>query len=924
MASRKRPGDAGDSPQRKHARHDKSNTHPSSERSAGPSSSFTSAARSYQSTPPTPLSSSNRYAPRSSWVADDEVDVVDLTQDDDSTPSLELYGTLDNKIVGVRYYNGVVTPGEMVLCRREPGNPYDGNAIRVDNVMRTQIGHIPRTVAKQLAPFIDQNDIVLEGVATGYKGAFDCPIRLYIYGTSDPERRKELEAKLKAAKLLKAAQLKVTRLEAEARRKASEPGLKSGSSLAGLPQEEDEGQNVPVQQLLGASQMADTRAEDFLKDFAMDEEALARLPMAEQPQDLASQLLPYQLQGLSWMTAKEAPQLPAPGSKDVVQLWRRDNSGNFFNLASGFTSISRPRLLSGGILADDMGLGKTLQIISLILSTKGDGPTLIIAPKGVMSNWEEQILRHVKPDHMPSVLRYHSVAKTGKCTKSDFLKHDIVITSYGKLVSDFQAGKRTGIFSPDWRRVVLDEGHVIRNSKTTTAKAVCSLEARSRWVLTGTPIINHREDFQSILQFLRISGGIEDVLIFKTAISRPLDTKPTTQEGAKEYNRAKSLLQALFHDLCLRRMKDMKFVDLKLPNKTEYIHRVAFTKEEKAKYDAMLSEAQGALEQYQKNSEKEGKLRFTNVLERLLRLRQMCCHWTLCKDRVKDVLAVLGDQGVVQFTKANLEILQKALALGCRDGEECSICFESIDLHQPIITACKHMFGKDCILEWIDTGGGGNKKGTCPQCRAQLTPESLVELSLETEAPVEFDAETRSSKTEELLKIVELSLKDPKSKIVIFSQWTSFLDIIQHVVEEAKFGCSRIDGKMSVEKRDRAVAALYDDPNTRVMLASLSACSVGLNLVAADTVILADSWWAPAIEDQAIDRVHRLGQTRETKVWRLVMEGSVEERVLQIQAKKRKLVSMAFKEKKRGAKAQESTSADVKKLLYGVPEEGSQ
>ena len=80
--------------------------------------------------------------------------------------------------------------------------------------------------------------------------------------------------------------------------------------------------------------------------------------------------------------------------------------------------------------------------------------------------------------------------------------------------------------------------------------------------------------------------------------------------------------------------------------------------------------------------------------------------------------------------------------------------------------------------------------------------------------------------------------------------------------------------------------------------------------------------WAPAIEDQAIDRVHRLGQTRETKVWRLVMEGSVEERVLQIQSEKRKLVSMAFKEKKKGSKAQESTAADVRKLLYGLPPQG--
>lgn len=293
MPPRKRSGDAANLPPSKHARHDK-HSRVSSSQHTGPSSSLASKSHSYQSTPSS-FASSSQHAPRTSWVADDELEVINLTQADDTGSSVELYGSLDNKIVGVRYYNGVVTPGEMVLCRREPRNPYDGNAIRVDNVMRVQIGHLPKTVAQNLAPFIDSGDVILEGAVTGYKGPWDCPIRLYIYGTSEPSARKALETKLKAAKLLKSTQLKTTREEAEARRKASQLGLKSGSSLAGLPQEEA-GQNVPIQELIGASEMADTRAEDFLKDFAMNEEALSNLPLADQPKELVSQLLPYQLQ----------------------------------------------------------------------------------------------------------------------------------------------------------------------------------------------------------------------------------------------------------------------------------------------------------------------------------------------------------------------------------------------------------------------------------------------------------------------------------------------------------------------------------------------------------------------------------------------------------------------------------------------------
>lgn len=111
------------------------------------------------------------------------------------------------------------------------------------------------------------------------------------------------------------------------------------------------------------------------------------------------------------------------------------------------------------------------------------------------------------------------------------------------------------------------------------------------------------------------------------------------------------------------------------------------------------------------------------------------------------------------------------------------------------------------------------------------------------------------------------------------------------------------------------MTALRDDPECRIMLASLAVCSVGLNLVAADTVILADSWWAPAIEDQAVDRVHRLGQTRPTTVWRLVMENTVEERVLGIQQEKRQLVGKAFQEKAKGKKTKETRMADIAKLL---------
>ena len=98
------------------------------------------------------------------------------------------------------------------------------------------------------------------------------------------------------------------------------------------------------------------------------------------------------------MTAKEKPSPPASGSEDAVQLWRRNRRGEYENIATNFRTVKPPQLFSGGILADDMGLGKTLQMISLIL-TGGPGPTLIVSPLSVMSNWEQQIAQHVKKSH---------------------------------------------------------------------------------------------------------------------------------------------------------------------------------------------------------------------------------------------------------------------------------------------------------------------------------------------------------------------------------------------------------------------------------------------------------------------------------------------------------------------------------------------
>ncbi|KAL6884159.1 SNF2 family N-terminal domain-containing protein [Trichoderma longibrachiatum] len=840
-------------------------------------------------------SSSQRSQASSYPTSTQELDYLDLTRDDDVLDK-ELYGTFDAKIVGVRYYNGYASPGEVVLCHREPNNQYDTNAIRIDNVLHQQIGHLPRTVVSKLARHIDSGDITVEGQIIGEKGVYDCPIRLSFYGPSDPVQRTRIENALKADKFVKATQLKQTRKDAEARRVAlgltqrvSTAGGLASSQVPLVPE-------ISLEEILESSDAVEFRkGGDAIKTLALGEEDLAKMPQAAQPSQLKSTLLPYQLQGLAWMQSKENPQLPAVGSDTVTQLWRRDRKGRYWNLASDFITAKAPTLFSGGILADDMGLGKTLQIISLIL-TGGSGSTLIIAPVSVMSNWEQQIRRHVKEEHQPSILVYHG-AKRG--AYHNLLEFNLVITSYGTLAKELVDGNKTllGQKKP-WRRVVLDEGHTIRNVKTKAALAACELPAESRWVLTGTPIINSVKDLQSLVKFLHITGGIEQPEIFSNAISRKLMTGDRSAEA---------LLQSLMQDICLRRKKDMKFVDLKLPKKTEYLHRITFHPEEKTKYDALLSEARGVLEDYQAKSRTGQKGRFQNVLERLLRLRQSCNHWTLCRERIDDLMQMLKENDVVPLTEKNRALLQEALRLFIDSQDDCAICYDTPT--NPVITNCQHVFCLHCITRAIQL------QAKCPMCRNPLKEDDLLEPAPEGTFDKHFDTDQQSSKTEAMMHIIRATLKNQGSKIVIFSQWTSFLDIVQKQLESAGLKYCRIDGSMNAEKRDKAIDALDNDSETRIMLASLAVCSVGLNLVSADTVILSDSWWAPAIEDQAVDRVHRLGQTRETKIWRLIMEGTIEERVLDVQQEKRDLVTKAFQEKGKVKKSKDMRMADVMKLL---------
>jgi SNF2 family DNA or RNA helicase len=126
-------------------------------------------------------------------------------------------------------------------------------------------------------------------------------------------------------------------------------------------------------------------------------------------------------------------------------------------------------------------------------------------------------------------------------------------------------------------------------------------------------------------------------------------------------------------------------------------------------------------------------------------------------------------------------------------------------------------------------------------------------------------------------------------KVLVFSQFTSFLAIVRARLDAAKITYEYLDG--ATRDRQQRVERFQNDPDCRLFLISLKAGGLGLNLTAAEYVFLLDPWWNPAVEAQAVDRAHRIGQTRQVFAYRLIAKDTVEEKVLQLQNSKRDLAA---------------------------------
>ncbi|KAF2098361.1 hypothetical protein NA57DRAFT_66676 [Rhizodiscina lignyota] len=151
-----------------------------------------------------------------------------------------------------------------------------------------------------------------------------------------------------------------------------------------------------------------------------------------------------------------------------------------------------------------------------------------------------------------------------------------------------------------------------------------------------------------------------------------------------------------------------------------------------------------------------------------------------------------------------------------------------------------------------------------------------------------------STKIRHLLRI--LSNETPDHKVIVFSQFTSMLDLIEPFLHSSGFTFTRYDGSMRNDAREASLDRLRNDKKTRILLCSLKCGSLGLNLTAASRVVILEPFWNPFVEEQAIDRVHRLNQTVDVHVYKITIKDSVEERILELQESKRKLANAAIEQ----------------------------
>ena len=441
----------------------------------------------------------------------------------------------------------------------------------------------------------------------------------------------------------------------------------------------------------------------------------------------------------------------------------------------------------GGVLADDMGLGKTVQVLALLQAyrtpAKTTGiPWLVVAPRSLVYNWIDEAARFT-----PKLKVIEYAGPDREALREHLSEYDLLVTTYGTMRRDIGF-----LATVEFDTVILDEAQAIKNPASQTAKASALFNARNRLALTGTPIENHLGELGSIFEFLNpgLLGRLPKLEVLTSGRNASGNELKMVARGVRPF--------------ILRRTKAQVLPDL--PDKTEQVLFCSLRPPQREIYDKVRAGYQASL---LKQVEKKGVGGSAiQVLEALLRLRQVACH-----------------PGLVD-------------------------------------------------PEWEEAG---------------------------------------SAKLEALFEQVA-EILDEGHKVLLFSQFTKLLAFVRRHLDERGQTYAYLDGQ--TRNRAEVVERFQTEPDCNLFLISLKAGGTGLNLTAAGYVFLLDPWWNPAVEAQAIDRAHRIGQNKPVFAYRMIARDTVEEKILELQRSKRKVASAILDgDAEEGQSLRDLTADDLRILL---------
>ncbi len=267
----------------------------------------------------------------------------------------------------------------------------------------------------------------------------------------------------------------------------------------------------------------------------------------------------------------------------------------------GFNWLARLAYLGvGGCLADDMGLGKTLQSLAIILLNASKGPSLVVAPTSVSTNWQTEVHRFTPTLNLkmlPAKNRAKAIRELGS--------YDVLITTYTLLQQEEKLLSKV-----NWQTVILDEAQAIKNAATKRSKAAMSLNADFRLITTGTPIENHLGELWNLFNFIN-PGLLGSINSFNERFGIPIERFQDRE--------AKFKLKKMIRPFILRRIKSQVLEEL--PPRTDVTLEVEMSREEAHFYEALR---QNALDILESNKEKKG--RHLQILTEIMKLRQACCN----------------------------------------------------------------------------------------------------------------------------------------------------------------------------------------------------------------------------------------------------------------------------------------------------------